>query len=152
MLETGDNSALYFSFAYPSLDDSVFLTSDGVTEAPGQATGPATVGGTKRKSPRAMVEDIKIMREQSVREKNLSFSKLLDYTNKMQMRKRYGEVLDQQEDLEERLEKLEDRLLQQMPNDEYTKRRVDLLHKKNYMLIEEEQKLKAALDTMTNNE
>jgi hypothetical protein len=69
---------------------------------------------------------------------------LLDYTNVMQMRKRYGEVLDQLEDLKERLEKLEDRLLH-VPNDEYTKRRVDLLNKKNYMLIEEEQKLKSRI-------
>ena len=34
--ELGDDSSLYFSnIAYPALEDSVFVTSDGMTEAPG---------------------------------------------------------------------------------------------------------------------
>jgi hypothetical protein len=39
MEELGDHSSLYLNIAYPSLAESVFMTSDGVTEAPGSQTG-----------------------------------------------------------------------------------------------------------------
>jgi hypothetical protein len=35
MAEMGDHSNLYYNLAYPVLPDSVFVTSDGMTETPG---------------------------------------------------------------------------------------------------------------------
>ena len=38
MEELGDDSSLYFNISHQCLDDNVFLTSNGMTEAPGSQT------------------------------------------------------------------------------------------------------------------
>jgi hypothetical protein len=44
--ELGDDASLYFNIAYPSLDETVFMTNDGMTKT---ASTQTTRGGSLQK-------------------------------------------------------------------------------------------------------
>ncbi len=49
MAEVGDDSSLYYNLAYPVLPGCVFVTSDGMTEAPAGGKTSSVVSSNKKK-------------------------------------------------------------------------------------------------------
>jgi len=148
MEELGDKSSLYFNIAYPSLEDSVFVTSDGMTSAPGTERNRDS-GKKLKRSPKDVEMEARIVREKAVVQKNLSCSRLFDYTSEMQMRKRQAEVMDEIMETEDKLEVVEGRLGGGDANDEHILRRVHSLKRKLSVLTEEEAKLSSAIQELS---
>jgi len=155
MGELGDDSSLYFNIAYPSLDDTVFMTSDGMTQAPStQTTGGSS--GRKGKcgaNKKDLEIESKLEKDRAAVQKNLSCSRLFDYTSEMQMRKRHTEVMDEIMNTEDKLQEVEGSLLagDENQNDEYLRRRVQSLKRKLSALSDEDAKLSSALQQFATN-
>lgn len=145
MEELGDDSSLYFNIAYPALEDSVFVTSDGMSEAPGtQAVRDSVKKGRRAKETEEA--EARMARERAVVQKNLSCSRLFDYTSEMQMRRRQAEVMDEIMETEDKLLEVEGKLRGVgHANDENLLRRVQSLKRKLSVLTEEDAKLSSAL-------
>jgi len=154
MEELGDDSSLYFNIAYPSLDDTVFMTSDGMTAAPTKQT---TGGLSGKKGKRDAIKDreieSKLEKDRAAVQKNLSCSRLFDYTSEMQMRKRHTEVMDEIMNTEDKLQEVEDSLLAgyENRNDGHLHRRVQSLKRKLSALTDEDAKLSSALQQFVAN-
>mmetsp|Transcript_14337 Transcript_14337/g.26911 ORF Transcript_14337/g.26911 Transcript_14337/m.26911 type:complete len:254 (+) Transcript_14337:800-1561(+) len=148
MKELGDDSSLYFNIAYPSLDDSVFMTSDGRTEAPGAQAGSGS--GRKSKKAKDVDAEVKLMKDRAAVQKNLSCSGLFDYTKEMQMRKRQTEVMDDIMKVEDKLGEVEEKLKEEChSNNEKIRRQYQLLKRKLAVLEEEDAKLSAAIKNLS---
>mmetsp|Transcript_6788 Transcript_6788/g.12774 ORF Transcript_6788/g.12774 Transcript_6788/m.12774 type:complete len:111 (-) Transcript_6788:69-401(-) len=93
--------------------------------------------------------EARIVREKAVVQKNLSCSRLFDYTSEMQMRKRQAEVMDEIMETEDKLEVVEGRLGGGDANDEHILRRVHSLKRKLSVLTEEEAKLSSAIQELS---
>ena len=122
------------------------MTSDGVTEAPGSQTGGGS--GKKPRKAKDVEAEVKLSRDRAAVQKNLSCSRLFDYTSEMQMRKRHTEVMDEIMVTEDKLEEVEGKLLNSHTDDEYLLRRVQSLKRKLSMLEDEDAKLSLALQQL----
>jgi hypothetical protein len=146
MAEMGDHATLYYNLAYPVLPDSVFVTSDGMTEAPGG--GQTSAGGTSRKKKGAVVDDNieRRQRDKTAAERNLSSRRLFDDTNELQKRKRRAQLMDEIMATEDLLHDMEMKLHDDVnPNDDFILRRVQSLKRKLAVLKEDEDILVSSL-------
>jgi hypothetical protein len=93
--------------------------------------------------------EVKLNRDKAAVQKNLSCSRLFDYTSEMQMTKCHTEVMDEIMVTEDKLEEVEGKLQNSHTNDEYLLCRVQSLKRKLSMLEEEDAKLSLSLQQLS---
>ena len=154
MEELGDNSSLYFNISYPSRDGNVFLICDGMTEAPGSQTlergGSNSSICKKAKSIKNIeLDDAKVMKDKTATQKNLSCSRLFEYTtSEMHIRLSYraGEM-DEIMATEDRLDEVEAKY--EITNVEHLLNRVKSLKRKFSVLAAKDVKLSLVLQELS---